>query len=279
MANGRPCGVMLEGASSGSPTTSVTSIRQVEMPTLYAGDDPSATMQIQNQGGGYFMARVPSGATPPNLNFVQAGNMIQFNNQGPWYTIPLQYFNSGVVNLTNSTITLPYIRLVLTDPTQALSTPWPVSPPSSGTLLSPPPATPTPIAAGPVWSAPVPYCIKRLPYSSTYGSLLSTLTNTGFGGAAPLQLPAGSSIILSCSSIDDAAHYSGTSGTGFAGHGSVFIMFSPSGAIDRVAYGYGNCVPATWTTTNSNNGPVAALIFLLVAPSTASTPARDNIGW
>jgi type II secretory pathway pseudopilin PulG len=223
MVTGRPCGVVILPTSAW-PEEALT-LKQVEVPPPYAGDDQLAALQIQNQGNGYFLAQVPP-PTPtlsptltfssPNTTLVHAGDTIQFNNQGPWYTIQPQPLTS-----TNVNVSLPF-TLALTDSTQTQPLPWP---------------------AAPLWSAPVSYRIYRLPYAVGLTSLNSIAT--------PLQLPAGSVVDMTGSSIDGP--------NTFYGHGPVFIMFSPSGAVDRVY-----CATYAGVTFN---GPVTPPIFLLVGSS------------
>jgi len=178
MEIGRPCGVMLRRLP-GQPLC-VVGLEQVEVPPAYAGETLDSTAQLQiltPVSGG--LATVRAQLTPDiNATLVSQGDLVQFNCQGPLYTI--------TEPPTANSLTLQITLL----PGQML--PWP-----NGTS-----------------SLPMPYQIIRRPTKSA---------------AAGLQLPVRAVIDLEFSGTDD--HSIGASDS------PVWIMFSPTGALDRIYHG------------------------------------------
>jgi hypothetical protein len=177
METGRPCGVMLRRLS-GQPLC-VVGLEQVEVPPAYAGETLDAVARLQTDTVSNGVATVTAQLTPDiNTELVSDGDLVQFNCQGPLYTITAR---------TNSSLTLQITLL----PGQML--PWP-----NGTS-----------------SLPMPYQIIRRPAKSA---------------AAGLDLPARAVIDLEFSGTDDHS-------IGAANASPVWIMFSPTGALDRIYHG------------------------------------------
>jgi type II secretory pathway pseudopilin PulG len=86
MATGRPCGVMIERLPA-NPQCSMT-LTQVETPAPYGGDSigavASVTLTSLSGGTAQVQATFNSGF---DNNIVHVNDQIQFNYQGPWYTI------------------------------------------------------------------------------------------------------------------------------------------------------------------------------------------------
>jgi hypothetical protein len=251
MVTRRPCGVAIV------PTVGIgqcgTSLQQLETPPPYAGDDASAMATIQqNVVGGTYQVVLGGGAPwqaggsyTPGL--VNNGDMIQFNGQGPWYLIAAVGAN-GALTVTLST----------SDVYQCQIAPWTTTA-----------------------SVPMPYQINRMPQynPSTQGIVVKSVV-------VPLQLPAGSVIDLTYSGIDpgnpancfrDYTDQPGAQADGVP----VYIVFSPSGSVQTVAY----TPNASGALGSTQIGPVSTPIFLLVGKpdkarnlSTATPPLNYNYG-
>ena len=122
LANRRPCGVVLT-LTSGIPQC-VMALQQAEVPPPYAGDTTNATATVQGSGGTY-NATLTGASSLSKL--VHQGDVIQFNYEGPWYTI------NGVSPMTLSL-----------DQSQGQIVPWGSTP-----------------------SAPMPFRIYRQPYNNS----------------------------------------------------------------------------------------------------------------
>ena len=86
LANRRPCGVMLASAgTAGGMQNCVMVLEQAEVPAPYAGDTTAATATVQVAAALTYAANMSSGASTRNI--VHTGDQIQFNYEGPWYTI------------------------------------------------------------------------------------------------------------------------------------------------------------------------------------------------
>ena len=170
MESGRSCGVTFHVFSPGTSPGFAMNADQCEVPPPYAGDNTNSTATVT--GG-----TATLDAAPPT-GMVNAGDLIQFNYQGPLYSI-------GTVN--GGTLTISFA-----DPNGNTTNPW------AATV-----------------SSPMPYRILRAPMK---------------GGATPLQLPATTVIDL---------EYSGCVTNGSAGQQDLTVLFSPTGAVDRVYYGAG----------------------------------------
>jgi len=81
LETGRPSGVMFQRMDVQAAASMI--IQQVEVPPTYAGDSTNASAELQRSGN--TVSATFSGGF--NQNLVSAGDLIQFNNQGPWYTI------------------------------------------------------------------------------------------------------------------------------------------------------------------------------------------------
>jgi prepilin-type N-terminal cleavage/methylation domain-containing protein len=142
MSTGRPCGVMIERApsiqdSDGCRYCSMT-LTQVETPAPYGGDSLNSTVAVTSTGGG----NVQMSFTPAiDTSIVHPNDQIQFNYQGPWYTIldkavtqaavdpaQVQALNPWINNpLTNSPPAVPYkiLRQPVKSTASALQLPAP----------------------------------------------------------------------------------------------------------------------------------------------------------
>jgi len=122
MESGRPCGVMLRRLE-GQPLC-VVGLDQVEVPPPYAGDtlESAARLQISDISGG--LASLSAKMLPEiNADLVSDGDLVQFNYQGPFYTIVARTATSLTlqVDLRQGQI-LPWPRVGDTPP---LSPPMP----------------------------------------------------------------------------------------------------------------------------------------------------------
>ena len=265
IATRRPCGVALMPmmnivASTTSTTTvapCVATLQQLEVPAPYSGDDSSAVLQVTSLGGGLCQASTSSGtAVSPGL--VHIGDKIQFNNQGPWF----------LITSTGSNGIPPYnLSPVVQTPGQIV--PWL----SSGTAS---------------------FQINRMPnLHGLYDLGLSGTAASTFVGTdvAPLQLPAGSVIDLSGSWFGDYGNfivntslsttaYAFPSGTivdpnnptpapktsppGPPIYVGLYIMFSPSGAVDSLYCAFYATSAGTLSCYSSQSLPISQPIYLLV---------------
>lgn len=84
---GRPCGVMIE-RFAGEPRVSMI-LHQVETPPPYAGETLGAMCSVRLTGySALNQATVAVQFSPAiGLNLVNPGDLIQFNGQGPYYTV------------------------------------------------------------------------------------------------------------------------------------------------------------------------------------------------
>jgi Tfp pilus assembly protein FimT len=199
LVNRRPCGVVL--APSAGIGQAAMVLEQVEVPPPYAGDDITAAAQVQLTSAGTIQATLSAF----NASLVHVGDTIQFNYQGPWYTI------SGAPGSGSLTATYDQTQQVV---------PWSSTP-----------------------SAAMPYRIYRQPFSQ--GGPNKSVT-------APVQLPAGAVIDLTGSGTD-AANFRATGAADAADVSRVYIMFSASGAVDRI-----------YSSKASLQGPIGQPIFLLI---------------
>ncbi len=210
---GRPCGVLLS-TLQGQPEA-VVGLQQVEVPPPYAGDTLDAVARLQWREKELVAQMQPQGSFNPKL--VKPGDLVQFNHQGPLYTISDR---------------IRGYRLKLSiDLSQGQMLPWPDEGPR-------------------VWSAPVPYQIFRRPRKSA---------------AAPLQLPTRAVIDLKASGRDflPQSYPGGSFFVTSAADEPVIIMFSPTGAIDRIYYAWD---PTRYRPSIGRSFPfrVSKPIFLLV---------------
>ena len=103
MSTGRPCGVMIQRLEA-EPLCSMD-LAQAQVPPPYAGDTVNARATVTRVGAGTVTANL----TGFNLELVERGDLVQFNHQGPLYTI------TGLGNPLTLQI----------DVSQGLQLPWP----------------------------------------------------------------------------------------------------------------------------------------------------------
>ena len=60
-------------------------LQQCEVPPPYAGDTTNAAATVQGSGGGVYCTATNNASF--NTNLVHVGDTIQFNYEGPWYSI------------------------------------------------------------------------------------------------------------------------------------------------------------------------------------------------
>ena len=80
METGRPCGVILRRFNG---TPAVMNLDQCEVPACYCGDLESSTAKVSSSGA--TVTAILDAAPPAGV--VNSGDLIQFNYQGPLYTI------------------------------------------------------------------------------------------------------------------------------------------------------------------------------------------------
>ena len=219
---GRPCGVLFERNEIEPNAAGV--LHQVEIPPPYAGDDLNTTVTMETNTGG-FKAELDSGNFSGGL--IRVGDMMQVNLQGPWYEIigPATGLVNGFFDPTAAAYVSSdlYLELTLASGVSAGSSP---------------PWTSTP-------SEELPFRIYRQP-----------TIDTAFGSIAPsMQLPRNVVVDLSASGAGGGSQFaavdSDSSTAGIQDSSPAIMMFSPSGAIDRICY-------------QGNNERVIAPVFLMV---------------
>jgi type II secretory pathway pseudopilin PulG len=248
MSTGRTCGVMIERLpsvtdSDGCMLCSMT-LTQVETPPNYCGDTLSSVVKVSPWPAG------PGGAPSDNAFHCAIafntydnppplfpGDQIQFNFQGPWYTLdpvtsnggPNQPLAGGAINTQNVPV---YATL---DPSKAMVLPWQSQP------------------------ITVPYAIRRWPTKSA---------------AESLQLPSPAVIDLTCSGPDPPPGWTLSSfvpgqvppswapaPSGSPSTAPITIMFSPNGSVDR---SYANTYSGASTTGGLVASPALQPFYLLV---------------
>ena len=261
MEAGRNVGVALERQQStvresnsliakATNSRACLTLYQVEQPPLYSGEVDGATVQVRkgpSEKDGVYKYDIngniinyevwfkPSENENGTLDYTQlrVGDMVQFNNQGPWYRLTGPMVSNGYGRIDGDTAKDSGLTAVVQDnstsfPSQTvLSLPWPETSPET-------------------FSPPVSYVFRRQPTRST---------------AEPLELPASTAIDLQFSGND--SFYADTSGAasatrlrtsgapitfapGWTRAGQytsenrpgdalpVYIMFGPSGAVVEV---------------------------------------------
>jgi Tfp pilus assembly protein FimT len=129
METGRPCGVILHRFAGA--TSAVMSLDQCEVPPCYCGETTNAALAFTTVNVAHGVATIATTVTPPssfNQAMVSVGDLIQFNFQGPLFTI------NGLG---------PAAVTATLDVSQGQSVPWSTT------------------------SPPVPYRIYRLPSSTS----------------------------------------------------------------------------------------------------------------
>ncbi len=157
----RPCGILIDRLATLS--NAAATITQIRGPVPYGGESPTSVAQVywyDSSGNGQppnlplyaYMSNLASPSDPGfTTGFVGVGDRIQFNYQGPWYTI------ATVVD--QQTFTLQ------PDLTQGQQLPWVKLP----TTHPPPNQPPQP--------PPVSYTVKRQPVNTA--TVTSTISTTG----------------------------------------------------------------------------------------------------
>jgi Tfp pilus assembly protein FimT len=187
MTTGRPCGVMIERLPSN--TRCSMTLTQVETPPPYAGDSLASVGSVTLTGTdnlNYYVQFAFSASVDSTLaSIVHQYDLIQFNFQGPWYTITSQPASG------NSSLTASVAR------SQVQNIPW-----MQGTLISTPP--------------PVGYEIMRQPTKSAAAALQfpspAVVDLTASGTDADTNGWAGSSpivILFSPNGSVDRVYYEG----------------------------------------------------------------------
>jgi len=119
METGRPCGVIFRNFNGGGFAMNAD---QCEVPPCYCGQLETSGARITNSGT-ITAALVDGNGTEEHLplNMVRLGDLIQFNCQGPYYSITGS--NGTISNgfLNNDTTSL---TVALTDTTQTRNLPW-----------------------------------------------------------------------------------------------------------------------------------------------------------
>ena len=109
MVTGRPCGVMIQRLEA-EPLCSME-LAQAQVPPPYAGDTVDARAVVTRGGINGGIATVTAQLSSYNATLVNRGDLIQFNHQGPMYTV-----TGGGGSLT-----------LQIDVSQGLQLPWPTS--------------------------------------------------------------------------------------------------------------------------------------------------------
>ena len=240
LVNRRSCGVALVTAR-GIPQCAMT-LEQAEMPPPYAGDDMTAVAAVTPNYGGlrddtytvrpyvaYMMSSTGGTNTCFTPGLIHGGDTIQFNYQGPWYTIwandPNDPTKTAVVSPLLLSADTTQNQFDLTQGQRPL-TPW-------GNWQS--------ASSG---AMPVPYRISRQPLYTK-------------SAAATLELPSGAVIDLAVSGFETTdwapapaplpsmqTFYSAsttatttTTSTAATTPPVYYIMFSASGGIDALYIG------------------------------------------
>ncbi len=97
---GRPCGVLfqplenpiiiIDALGNEQEIYSASNVLyQVEVPPPYAGQATNSRVTVQAGGGSLVVTATASGDFPVSPTIVNSGDLIQLNNQGPWYQITL----------------------------------------------------------------------------------------------------------------------------------------------------------------------------------------------
>jgi prepilin-type N-terminal cleavage/methylation domain-containing protein len=166
METGRPCGVMLR-RFQGTPSA-VMNLDQCEVPAPYCGDTETATMSVQRSAstithGSYLCDYTATFGADFTVSLVHVGDLIQFNQQGPFYTIAgPSTANDGK---TGDAITSPNTLDLAEDTSIGRLFPWTTSTTVTYRILR----APTKGAAAPL----------QLPASSVIDLDASGIDNTG----------------------------------------------------------------------------------------------------
>ena len=222
METGRPCGVVLETFNG---TDAVMLLDQCDVPPLYCGETEGSVARVQYDSATTVRVTLQTtgGATEPLPEcMVRRTDLIQFNGQGPMYSIDNTTPVGSDDTKPNFNFVLPTTSFTATvvDPMQAPSLPWT----TTGTVVS--------------------YRIFRQPIKSA---------------ATPLQLPASVVVDMGASGIDGGVSFSGnTVEIVFNSNGAVDQVFAGGahyatdpicllvGKRERV----GNTAPIPATTAN-----------------------------
>lgn len=222
---GRPCGVILQ--RFGTNRNAVTTLQMVEVPTNYSGHTENAQMRLtwdgSVDGNGYatvVAALVDSSSVISGT--IRQGDRIQFNHQGPWYTVS-GVGTGGSVDASGCITAFP-IKLK-TYLSSGATLPWDSTP-----------------------SAPLPFNVARQPYDST-----TTTLRMRRSAAASLTLPAGVAIDLGVSGTETYAGQFGEPDPSLSEAvlrtRPVIIIFSPTGSVERVISIISASPPNNWEFT------------------------------
>ncbi len=191
METGRPCGVTFH--RFGTLPCSM-SIDQCEVPPCYCGDTEQSAATLSVTSPTTITATL---LTDTPLGLIRPGDLVQFNCQGPYYTIAPTSGSTNPVD-GNGYLSSPATLALVLDISQNPVVPWP-----TGTQ-----------------SLPVPYRIFRAPVK---------------GGASPLQLPAPIVVDLQWSGVGiDPSGSDVMSLVNVPLNQDVCILFSPNGSIQQV---------------------------------------------
>jgi len=257
METGRPVGVLLQRDELNANTCSV--LHQVEIPPPYAGDQIGAVVSLQTGPAGLKMRLRVSDWSP---GLVRRGDLIRLNHQGPLYMIYDDVSDNDPVDqpshpdgTADPGLDFPcdqqtgFVDFTQYDPSQVVAKDGHLWIGDRWLSLKVQPSATYPWPAG-EWSDPVPFQVFRQPSfdPSTSRSFKS------MSAAKPLQLPRGVVVDLAASGTGDAAQFAAS---GPADRSPVTLMFSPSGAVERVCF-------------QNVAGRVTSPVFLLVGKSARS---------
>jgi type II secretory pathway pseudopilin PulG len=238
METGRPCGVILHRFTGA--TAAVMSLDQCEVPPTYAGDTTGATMQV-TVSGSTVTTTTTSGFTN---TLVANGDLIQFNGQGPYYTITDRTGGGG----TGVTATF--------DTSQGQLVPWPsVSPGISAS-----------------------YRISRLPSSTNATTFKGQAQSLQLPASTVVDL-AGSGIDSAAAPFNQFTAGGADVGIVFSSNGSIYGVYFVNGTSTNVTapiyllVGKRDRVGNTYTAGNTNldtqtNDQDLTNLWIVVNPQT-----------
>jgi type II secretory pathway pseudopilin PulG len=221
METGRPCGVILRvmrDAAGNQTQPCVMNADQCEIPICYSGGMEGSVATVLWSGGvsGTGILTFYTDATlttrdplPPGT--VHQFDLIQFNGQGPMYSINSVAALDGTIDSTTTSSTYLCFAKAGTDLTT----------PSRFTIAVNDPAS-VQAVPWPATAVTVPYRIFRQPVKSV---------------ATSLQLPASTVIDLNFSGVDDSTTTPTMFYTSGGVSGGVVIMFGPNGSVEYVSVG------------------------------------------